>query len=191
MPSIKGTRTEHNLLAAFAGESQARNRYTIASKAARKAGMEQIGGLFLETAENERIHARLYWDQLEGGEVEITAAYPAGIAPDLTAHLEAAVAGEHVEWTEIYPSMARVADEEGFPKTATVFRRIAEVEEWHEKRYQRLLDRVRAETVFRRDEPILWKCRECGRVVEAASPPELCPTCQHPQAFYEPYGDNY
>ena len=187
MASIKGTRTEQNLLAAFAGESQARNRYTIAAKAARKAGMEHIGGIFLETAENERIHARLYWDHLEGGEVEITAAYPAGIAPEVTAHLEAAVAGEHAEWTEIYPGMAQVADEEGFPEIATTFRRIAEVEEWHEKRYQALLQRVRTDTVFRRDEPILWKCRECGRVHEGPTPPQVCPTCNHPQAFYEPY----
>jgi len=191
MASLKGSQTEKNLLAAFAGESQARNRYTIAASVARKAGFEQIAAIFLETADNEREHAKLYFSHLEGGTAEITAEYPAGVVGDLTVHLESAAGGEHAEWTSIYPGMADVADEEGFKKAAATYRNIAAVEEWHEKRYNRLIERVKGDAVFNREQPILWKCRECGRVVEGAAPPDMCPTCNHPRAYYEPYGDNY
>jgi len=189
--SVKGTRTEKNLLAAFAGESQARNRYTFSAKVAREAGCEQIAAIFLETADNEKEHAKQFFKWLEGGDVELTAAYPAGVVGDLAAHLAAAAAGERAEWGSIYPDMAGMAEKEGFPKIAATFRNVAVVEEWHEKRYNKLLARVREGAVFRRDKPILWKCRECGRVVEGVSPPEICPTCSHARAFYEPFAENY
>jgi rubrerythrin len=189
--SIKGSRTEKNLLAAFAGESQARNRYTIAAKVAREAGCEQIAAAFMETADNEREHAKLFFGHLEGGMLEITAEYPAGVVGDLATHLLSAADGEKAEWSTIYPGMAQVAEQEGFKKAAAAFRNVAAVEEWHEKRYRKLLARVRESTVFKRKTPILWKCRECGRVVEGVEPPQVCPTCNHPRAFYEPYGDNY
>ena len=191
MASLKGSETEKNLLTAFAGESQARNRYLFAAKIAKKAGFEQIAGLFVETADNEKEHGKLYYDHLEGGEVEITASYPAGVPGDVTAQLEAAASGEKAEWTQIYPGMAAVADQEGFTKVASTYRRVAEAEEWHERRFNKLIERVKTDTVFRRDQPILWKCRECGRVMDGVEPPELCPTCNHPRAYYEPYGDNY
>ena len=191
MVALKGSRTETNLLTAFAGESQARNRYTMGAKTARKAGCEQIASIFMETADNEKQHAKQYFRHLEGGEVEITASYPAGVEEDMLAHLESAAAGEKEEWTSIYPGMAAIAEQEGFPKVATTYRTIAEAEEWHEKRFNKLIERVKQETVFKREQPILWKCRECGRVVEGVEPPELCPTCAHPRAFYEPYCECY
>lgn len=191
MASLKGSQTEKNLLAAFAGESQARNRYTFFAKTAKKAGYEQIAGIFLETADNEKEHAKKFFEHLEGGDVEITAAYPAGVIGEVAENLEAAAQGERMEWGELYPNSAEVAEQEGFAKIATTFRTIADVEKWHEKRYLKLLDRVRAGTVFKRDQPILWKCRECGRVHEGTEPPAVCPTCQHPQAYYEPYCENY
>ena len=191
MASLKGSQTEKHLLAAFAGESQARNRYTFFAKAAKKAGYEQIAGIFLETAENEKEHALKYFEHLEGGDVEITAAYPAGVIGEVAQNLEAAAAGEHLEWSDLYPGMADVADQEGFKKAASTFRNVAEVEKWHERRYLKLLDRVREGRVFKRDKPIQWKCRECGRVHEGIEPPLVCPTCQHPQAYYEPFCENY
>jgi len=191
MASIKGTQTEKNLLAAFAGESQARNRYTMAAKVAKQAGCEQIAALFIETADNEKEHAKQYFNYLEGGMAEITAEYPAGVVGDLAVHLENAADGERAEWTEIYPGMADVADREGFPKVAATYRNVASVEEWHEKRYRKLLDRVKSGTTFKRENPILWKCRECGRIHEGAEPPEICPTCAHPRAYYEPFAENY
>jgi rubrerythrin len=191
MAGIKGTQTEKNLLAAFAGESQARNRYTYFASVARKEGYEQIAALFLETAENEREHAKVFFGFLEGGEVEITAAYPAGVIGDTAANLEAAAAGEHKEWGELYPRFAEVAKREGFEAVATAFTEIGEVEEQHERRYRILLDNVRQGKVFKRDSVVRWRCRNCGYVHEGKEAPEVCPACRHPQAYYELAAENY
>ena len=191
MASLKGSKTEQNLLAAFAGESQARNRYTIAPSIAKKEGYEQIRGIFLETAENELEHAKLFVKLLEGGEATITAGYPAGVPGDSMAQLQAAAAGEKMEWTTLYSGFADVADQEGFKDAANTFRLVAEVEKWHERRYNKLIDAVQANTVFKKSEKALWKCRNCGRVVEAQEAPEKCPTCLHPQAYFELYAENY
>ncbi len=191
MPKLKGSKTEHNLLAAFAGESQARNRYTFAGSIAKKEGYEQISGIFLETAFNEKEHAKLFFKQLEGGECTITAGYPAGVAGDTLAQLKAAAAGEHMEWTSLYTGFADVAAKEGFKDVAGVFRQVAAVEEWHERRYNSLIEAVERGAVFKRSEKVLWKCRNCGRVVESAQAPAKCPTCDHPQAHFELYVENY
>jgi len=191
MASIKGTQTEKNLLAAFAGESQARNRYTYFASVARKAGYEQIAAIFLETAENEREHAKVFFEFLEGGEVEITAAFPAGVIGDTAANLEAAAAGEHKEWGELYPRFAEVARQEGFEAVATAFTEIGEVEEQHERRYRILLENVREGKVFKRDTVVRWRCRNCGYVHEGKEAPEVCPACRHPQAYYELAAENY
>ena len=191
MPSLKGSKTEHNLLAAFAGESQARNRYTFAASIAKKEGYEQISGIFLETAFNEKEHAKLFFRQLEGGECTITAAYPAGLAGDTLAQLKAAAAGENFEWTSLYTGFADVAAEEGFKDVATVFKQVAEVEEWHERRYNKLIETVEQGAVFKKSQKALWKCRNCGRVVESAEAPAKCPTCDHPQAYFELHTENY
>jgi rubrerythrin len=191
MPSLKGSKTEHNLLAAFAGESQARNRYTFAASIAKKEGYEQISGIFLETAFNEKEHAKLFFRQLEGGECTITAAYPAGLAGDTLVQLKAAAAGENFEWTTLYTGFADVAAEEGFKDVATVFKQVAAVEEWHERRYNRLIESVTQGAVFKKTAKALWKCRNCGRVVESAEAPAKCPTCDHPQAYFELHDDNY
>jgi rubrerythrin len=191
MPSLKGSKTEQNLLAAFAGESQARNRYTIAASIAKKEGYEQIRGIFLETAENELEHAKVFVKLLEGGEATITAGYPAGVPGDTLAQLKAAAAGENMEWTTLYSGFAEVADQEGFKGGADTFRLIAEVEKWHERRYNKLIEAVQANTVFKKPETALWKCRNCGRVMEVTEPPEKCPTCVHPRAYFELYAENY
>ncbi|UCF91662.1 MAG: rubrerythrin family protein [Desulfobacterales bacterium] len=195
MQSLKGSQTEKNLLAAFAGESQARNRYTMAASRAKKDGYEQIAGFFLETAENELAHAKRYFTYLEGGEVEITAAYPAGFATGIVGstleNLKAAAAGEKFEHTTLYPGFAAVADQEGFKEVAGVFRRIAEVEVWHEKRYNKLIQNLEAAKIFKRDTPVKWKCRNCGRVHEGPEPPQTCPTCLHPQSHFEIYCECY
>lgn len=191
MASLKGTQTERNLLAAFAGESQARNRYTYAASVARDAGFQQISAIFADTAENEKEHAKVFFKYLEGGEVEIVASYPAGGIGDTLANLQAAAAGEKAEWGTIYPSMAQTAKDEGFTEIHNSFVQIAQVESAHERRYQVLADRVAAGQVFRRESPIQWRCRNCGRVMEAAEAPKLCPACQHPQAFFEPFAENY
>ncbi len=191
MPSLKGSKTEHNLLAAFAGESQARNRYTFAASIAKKEGYEQISGIFLETAFNEKEHAKLFFRQLEGGECTITAAYPAGVGGDTLAQLKSAAAGEKLEWTTLYTGFADVAAEEGFKDVATVFRQVAAVEEWHERRYNRLIEAVEQGAVFKKSKKVWWKCRNCGRVVEAAAAPAKCPTCDHLQAYFELYEENY
>ena len=189
--SLKGSKTEKNLLAAFAGESQARNRYTFFASTARKEGYEQVAGIFLETAEHEKQHAKLYFSQLEGGEVEIIAGYPAGVIGKTADNVMAAAAGEHAEWTSIYPGFADVADDEGFQKPAALFRNVATVEEWHDRRYTKLVERFEKGMVFKRDQPIKWMCRECGRIIEAKEPPLVCPVCLHPRAFYEPYAENF
>ncbi len=191
MKSLKGTRTEKNLLASFAGESQARNRYAFFAKEAKKEGYEQISAIFMETAENEKEHAKRYFKLLEGGEVEIQAAYPAGVIGDTATNLEAAAAGENLEWTKLYKEAADVADEEGFPEVAAQFRSIAEVEEQHEIRYRKLLANVNEGKVFRSERPIRWKCRNCGYVHDGAEPPEKCPSCAHARAYFERFVENY
>lgn len=189
--SIKGTRTEQNLLKSFAGESQARSRYTYFASVAKKEGFEQIAAVFIETAEQEKEHAKRFFKFLEGGMVEITASYPAGIISTTKENLAAAAAGENEEWSDLYPEFAKVADEEGFPEVAVAFRMIAKVEAEHEKRYRTLLARVEAEKVFERDEEILWQCRNCGFVLSAKKAPLKCPACLHPQAYFEPMKQNY
>ncbi len=191
MPSVKGTQTEKHLLAAFAGESQARNRYTFFASVARKEGYEQIAAIFTDTANNEKEHAEMFFKLLEGGDVEITAAYPAGVIGTTAENLKAAAAGEHLEWTTLYADFARVAREEGLRNVEVVFREIADVEEEHEKRYLKLLDNVLNGTVFERDEVVRWRCRNCGYVHEGKSAPNVCPACLHAQAYYELLAENY
>lgn len=191
MSNIKGTKTEHNLLAAFAGESQARSRYTYYAGIARKEGYRQIEALFLETAENEVQHAKRFFKFLEGGMVEITAAYPAGVIGSTVENLKAAADGENEEWTELYPEAAKVADHEGFPEVAAAFRSIAKVEEKHEARYRKLLKNIEDGAVFRKDTPVAWKCRNCGYVHEDAHAPEMCPACVHPQEHFELFVETY
>lgn len=188
---LRGSRTEKNLLAAFAGESQARNRYTYFASQAKKEGYEQIAAIFLGTADNEKEHAKLEFKCLEGGEVEITAAFPAGVIGDTAANLQAAAEGEHYEWTTMYPEFAKVAKKEGFNEIATMFTEISEVEEEHEKRYLVLLENVREGKVFKKDQPVKWHCRNCGYVHEGTEAPEVCPACQHPQSYYEVLAENW
>ena len=189
--SIKGTRTEQNLLKSFAGESQARNRYTFFASVAKKEGYEQIAGVFTETAEQEKEHAKRFFKFLEGGMVEITAAYPAGVIGTTAENLAAAAAGENEEWVDLYPAFADIADEEGFKEIAVVFRMVAKVEAEHERRYRKLLANVEANKVFEKDEAILWQCRNCGFVFEGKKAPMKCPACAHPQAYFEPKKQNY
>lgn len=191
MKSLKGTQTEKNLLISFAGESQARMRYTMFSSQAKKEGFEQIAAIFLETAEQEKEHAKKFFSYLEGGPVEITATYPAGIVGTTAENLKAAAAGENEEWTEAYPHFADIAEAEGFPVIAATFRKIAAVEKEHEKRYLRLLEKVEAGKVFARDEEIKWQCRNCGHVHIGKEAPKACPTCAHPQAYFEEEKENY
>jgi len=186
MPSIKGTKTEKNLLKAFAGESQARNRYTYFAKVAKKEGYESISQIFLETAENEKEHAKLFFKHMEGGMVEITASYPAGVIGTTIENLRAASAGENEEWTVLYPGFADVADKEGFPEIAKSFRMVAKVEVEHEKRYNRLIEKVDSGTFFISEKPIKWKCLNCGYIHEGTFAPEICPACKHPRAYFEP-----
>jgi rubrerythrin len=189
--SIKGTETEKNLLKAFAGESQARNRYTYFAGAARKAGFEQIANIFTETAENEKEHAKVFFKHLEGGDVEIIAAYPAGVIGDTKANLEAAAAGEKMEWSALYPSFEQTARAEGFPEVAASFKQIAEVESFHEKRYRKLAANVAAGEVFKKPAPVKWHCTNCGYVHEGPAAPAVCPACKHPQAYYEVLAENF
>ena len=191
MPSIKGTATELNLLKAFAGESQARNRYTYFASVAQKDGFEQISAIFLETADNEKEHAKVFFKYLEGGDTEITASYPAGRIGTTAENLLAAAEGELMEWGTLYPEFARVADEEGFPDIAESWRQIAEVEAHHEKRYRKLLENVNGYKVFKKDGVVFWKCRNCGYVYEGAEAPLECPACKHPQAYYELLCESY
>ena len=191
MKSIKGTKTEKNLLASFAGESQARNRYTYFASVAKKAGYEQISAIFLDTADNEKEHAKRFFKLLEGGEVEITASFPAGIVGDTAVNLEAAAAGENLEWTKLYKEAEKIAHQEGFEEVATQFKEIAEVEEGHEKRYRKLLNNVKNDKVFKKDTVVKWRCRNCGYVHEGKEAPQECPACVHPQAYYELLCENY
>lgn len=191
MASIKGTQTEKNLLAAFAGESQARSRYTYFASVAKEEGYEQIAAIFLDTADNEKEHAKVFFKLLEGGNVEITAAYPAGVIGDTAANLEAAADGERFEWTTLYADFADVARKEGFKEVAAAFAEIAKVEEGHEARYRKLLENVRSGKVFTKDTVVKWRCRNCGYIYEGTSAPKACPACKHPQAYYEVMAENY
>ncbi|MDP4858153.1 MAG: rubrerythrin family protein [Desulfobacterales bacterium] len=191
MASLKGSKTEQNLLAAFAGESQARNRYTMAAKIAKKEGFEQISAIFMETADNELEHAKVFFRQLEGGEATITAGYPAGVIGGTLEQLKSAAAGERMEWTTLYTGFGDVADQEGFKDASRAFKKIAEVEKWHERRYNKLIEAIQADTVFKKPQTVLWKCRNCGRVIEAAEAPEICPSCDHPRAYFELLAENF
>lgn len=189
--SIKGTKTEKNLLKAFAGESQAKNRYEFFAKAARNEGYEQIAAIFEKTANQEKQHAKRFFRFLEGGAVEITAIYPAGVIGTTAENLKAAAMGENEEWQELYPHFAEVAREEGFNQIATAFTLISRVEAEHEKRYLALLKRVEEGKVFQREEKVRWECRNCGYTHEGNKPPENCPACLHPKAFFEVKEENY
>ena len=191
MPEIKGTDTEKNLLEAFAGESQARNRYTYFAGIARKEGYRQIEALFIETAENEREHAKRFFKFLEGGDLEITATYPAGKLGTTLENLKAAAAGENEEWTEVYPAFAEMANKEGFNDVATAFTMIAKVEREHEERYKKLAANIENGTVFEKNASVRWKCRNCGYVHEGPGAPDKCPACLHPQEHFEIKGEIY
>jgi rubrerythrin len=189
--SIKGTQTEKNLLKSFAGESQARNRYTFAAKAADKEGYNQISEIFLETAENERQHAKTMFEWLEGGVVEITASYPAGLIGNTVANLQEGIDGEHEETTTLYPGFAAVADKEGFPEIGTMYRAIAKVESWHEQRYRALKDNIEKGKVWKKDKPVRWQCLKCGHIHEGLEAPKTCPACKHPQKYFVVRAENW
>jgi len=191
MKSLKGTKTEKNLLAAFAGESQARNRYTFFASKAKKEGYEQISAFFKESADNEKEHAEIFFKHLQGGEGEIIAGYPAGVIGTTEENLLAAAEGEKMEWGTLYPDFAKTAMEEGFPMVAHSFREIGGVEAYHEKRYRKLLENVRKKQVFKKDKVVKWKCRNCGYVHEGTEAPDVCPACQHPKSYYELWVENY
>jgi rubrerythrin len=189
--SLKGTKTEQNLLKSFAGESQARNRYTYFASVARKEGYEQIANIFTETAGNEKEHAQIFFEYLEGGEVEITAAYPAGVIGDTKVNLKAAADGEKMEWSTLYAEFEQVAKKEGFSAIATSYKEIAEVEEFHEKRYRKLLKNVSSGEVFKKKASVKWHCTNCGYIHEGPEAPKVCPACKHPQSYYELLAENY
>lgn len=191
MKSFKGTETEKNLLTAFAGESQARNRYTYFASQAKKEGYEQISAIFLETADNEKEHAKRLFKFLEGGEVEISAGFPAGVIGNTAENLKASASGENYEHTKMYPEFAKISDEEGFSEIAAVFRAIAIAEKQHEKRYLALLDNIKNGKVFKRGKVVKWKCRNCGYIHEGGETPEKCPACAHPRAYFELLSENY
>ncbi len=191
MKSLKGTKTEKNLLAAFAGESQARMRYTYFASKAKKEGYEQISAIFSETADNEKEHAEIFFKHLQGGNVEIKASYPAGVIGNTAENLLAAAEGEKMEWGTLYPDFAKTAEEEGFPMVAHSFKEIAEVESYHERRYRKLLENVKKKQVFKKDKVVKWKCRNCGYVYEGPEAPDVCPACQHPQSYYEIWVESY
>jgi len=189
--SIKGSQTEKNLLASFAGESQARNRYTYFASIARKEGFEQIGNIFMETAENEKEHAKVFFKYLEGSDVEITASYPAGMLKDTKSNLEAAAAGENLEWTTLYSDFAKTAKKEGFTEIANSFEQISKVEMFHETRYRKLINNITKGEVFKKKKPIKWHCINCGYITESDRAPDQCPACKHPQSFYEVLAENW
>lgn len=189
--SIKGTLTEKNLMTAFAGESQTFNRYSYFAEAARKEGYEQIADIFLRTADEERAHARAFYQYLEGGGIEITATYPSGPTSDTKGNLQAAMAGENAAWTLRYGDFARIAREEGFPEIAGTFENIAVAEEFHEARFRKLMDNLEKDEVFKKRAPVKWHCRNCGYVTEGKEAPRRCPSCRFPQSFYEVLAENY
>ena len=191
MASVKGTQTEQNLLKSFAGESQARNRYTFFAKQADKEELYQIADIFRETADNELQHAKTMFKYLEGGMVEITAAYPAGVIGTTAESLAAAADGEHEEFVDLYPAFANTAEEEGFAEVASMYRAIANVEAHHEKRYRALLANVKEGTMFKKADTVQWKCRKCGHIHEGTEPHEKCPACKHPPHYFEVLIENY
>jgi rubrerythrin len=191
MPSVKGTKTEKNLLTAFAGESQARNRYTYFSSAARKEGFVQIANIFAETADQEKEHAKRFFGLLEGGEVEMVGAFPAGVVGTTAQNLKAAADGERHEWTAMYPGFAQVAESEGLKGVAMVYRSILVAERQHEKRYRALLANVEQGKVFKKDKPVTWRCTNCGYVHEGTEAPGACPACAHPRDYFEVLGENW
>ncbi len=188
---LKGSKTEKNLLAAFAGESQARNRYTYFSSQARKEGFIQISNIFAETADNEKEHAKIFFQHLAGGDAEITATYPAGVIGDTLANLKAAAAGENLEWTTLYRDFAETARQEGFADVARSFDQIGKVEKFHEARYRKLAANIEGKQVFQRAKPVVWHCSNCGYIFEGTEAPKECPACRHPQAYYELLAENY
>lgn len=188
---FKGSKTEKNVLAAFAGESQARTRYSFFSSVARKEGYEQISATFQETSDNEKEHAKLFFNHLQGGTVQIEVAYPAGTIGTTALNLKAAAEGEKLEWGTLYPSFASTAEAEGFKDVARTFKMVAKVEAYHERRYLKLLENVTKGTVFKKDKPIKWKCRNCGYVHEGPEAPEKCPVCSHPRSYFEVWTENY
>ncbi|MBU7013315.1 MAG: rubrerythrin family protein [Theionarchaea archaeon] len=191
MMNVKGTQTEKNVLIAFAGESQARNRYTFFASQAKKEGYEQINNIFLETADNEKEHAKRLFKFLEGGEVEISASYPAGIIGSTKENLKAAAEGEHHEYTTMYPQFADIAQKEGFPEIANAMKSIAVAEKQHEKRYLALLENLEKGRTFKRGEPVKWRCGNCGYIHEGTEPPEQCPACEHSKAYFELLAENW
>jgi len=191
MKSIKGSKTEQNLLKAFAGESQARMRYDYFAKQAKKEGLEQIAAIFDETALNEREHAKRFFKFLEGGPVEITATYPAGIIGTTLENLKAAAEGENEEWTSLYPEFAKIAEEEGYYEVSAAFKLISKVEKAHEDRYNTLYSNLNDGKVFEREGKVVWKCRNCGYLHEGTKPPLNCPACLHPQSYFEIKESNY
>ncbi len=191
MKSIRGTETEKNVLLSFAGESQARNRYTYFASQAKKEGYEQVAWAFLDTAEQEKEHAKKFFQLLEGGEVEISGAFPAGVIGDTKANLAAAAAGEMFENTKMYPDFAGTAEKEGFPEIAALFNNIGVAEKGHEMRYRALLDNLERGRTFKREQPVRWRCRNCGYIHEGKEAPQKCPACQHPQAFFEVLVEKY
>jgi rubrerythrin len=188
---LKGSQTEKNLLKSFAGESQARNRYTFFASVAKKEGYEQISAIFTETAGNEKEHAEVFFKLLKGGMTEITASYPAGVIGTTAENLKEAAEGEKMEWGTLYPDFAEVAEEEGFEEIANTFRMVAEVEKQHERRYRKLLANVEQGKVFKKDKVIKWKCRNCGHVYEGSEAPEKCPVCDHARSYFEVWCENY
>lgn len=189
--NLRGSKTEKNLLAAFAGESQARTRYTFFSSAAKKEGYEQIAAVFTETADNEKEHAELFFKLLKGGDVEITASYPAGMIGTTRQNLAAAAAGEKLEWGTLYPNFAEVAEQEGFKEAANTFRNVAKVEVNHEQRYRKLLRNIETNTVFKKPTLVKWKCRNCGYILESKEAPAKCPVCAHTRSYFELFCEDY
>jgi rubrerythrin len=188
---LKGSRTEKNVLAAFAGESQARTRYSFFASVAKKEGYEQIAAIFEETSGNEKEHAKLFFRHLQGGVAEVAASYPAGTIGSTPENLKAAADGEKLEWGTLYPGFAEAAEKEGFSDIAKTFRHVAGVEAYHERRYRKLLSNLEREEVFRKDTPVKWKCRNCGHVHDSKEAPLKCPVCDHPQSYFELFCENY
>lgn len=195
MKSLKGSKTAENLMKSFAGECQARTRYTYYSSVAKKEGYVQISNIFMETAENEKEHAKRFYkflkDDYSGEQIEITAGYPVALYDDTLKNLKAAASGENEEWTDLYPTFAKIADEEGYPEIAAVYRQIAKVENRHEIRYNKLAKNIEEDKVFKKDETVLWKCNNCGYIYEGAEAPMACPACAHPQSYFEVFVENY
>lgn len=191
MKSLKGSKTEKNILAAFSGESQARNRYTYFASAAKKEGFEQISAIFTETAEQEKEHAKRLFKYLEGGEVEITASFPAGVIGTTVANLRAAAGGESYEENDMYPAFAATAREEGYPEAAATFEHIAKAEGYHKRRYAKLADNIESGKVFARETKVTWRCRNCGYPMDSDHAPDKCPACEHPQAYFEIAAENW